>query len=145
MKTAVIYYTFGGATKAEAERLAAEQNADCFRIREKKNRSVLNSVLNGCPAAKKRKKTDIQPVSIDFGKYDRIVIGCPIWAGYPAPAFNNILEMIPAGKVIDLFFCSAGGKSGSDEETGKLIAARGCTVGSLRNIRTGRGIVKMKE
>jgi flavodoxin len=144
MATAVIYYTFGGSCMKEAERFAKEENADCYRVMEAKDRSVLNSVVKGCPEARKRKKADIVPMDIDFSRYQKVIVGCPIWAGYPAPAFNNIIEMIPAGTEVDLYFCSAGGNNGSDAGTRKFLEDKGCRVGSIRNIKTGRGIVKMK-
>jgi flavodoxin len=145
MKTAVIYYSFGGSCKKEAERLAEGTDADVFRIKEKKERSVANSVMPGCPQAVGRKKTEIIAPAIDFNLYDKVVIGCPVWAGFPAPAFNAIADLIPAGKPVELFFCSASGRTNKSEEgTKKLLEKKGCSVISLRNIKTGIGIVKEK-
>ena len=77
--------------------------------------------------------------------YDRIIIGCPIWARYPAPAFNAIVEMLPSGKEVELFFCSAGGDSAASAEgTKELIAKKGCTVTTYRDVQTGAVPRKMK-
>ncbi len=48
MKTVIIYYTFGGSTKKEAERLSAELEAPLYRVKEVRDRSLLASFV---PAA----------------------------------------------------------------------------------------------
>ncbi|HWQ58207.1 MAG TPA: hypothetical protein VN540_04235, partial [Clostridia bacterium] len=103
MKTVILYYTFGGATKKEAERLAAELGTEAVRVREKRKRGLLGAFIPGIPRAMKRKASAIQPLGIDFAAYDRIVVGAPIWAGYPAPAFNAIVKLLPKGREVELF------------------------------------------
>ncbi len=84
-----------------------------------------------------RKTVAIQPLNVSLKEYDRIIIGCPIWAGYPAPAFNAIVELLPAGKEVGLFFCSGGGdQQKSEQGTKEMIEKKGCTVISCRDIRT---------
>ena len=146
MSAAVVYYTFGGSTKKEAERIGKEQDAPVFRVREAKNRSLIGSFIPGGFQAMKRKKPKIQPVDFDLNQYDRIYIGCPVWAANPAPAFNAILDLLPAGKEVELFFCSGGNDPrGSDAETKRLVEARGCTVTRILTIPTGVAPAKMKE
>lgn len=145
MKTLILYYTFGGTTKKEAERLAAETGADLCRVKEKHSRSFLTTFLPGCPQAMHRKASAIQPVSADLTAYDRIVLGCPIWADYPAPAFNAMVELLPPGKEVELFFCSGGGTTKSEAGTKEMIEKKGCTVVSLRNIKSGTMTRKLKE
>jgi|WetSurMetagenome_2_1015567.scaffolds.fasta_scaffold607255_1 flavodoxin len=146
MKTAVIYYTFGGSTKKEAERLATEQNADICRVREVKNRSLPTSFVPGGLQAKKRQAVAIQPLDIDLAAYDRLIIGCPVWAAHPAPAFNSIVELLPAGKEVELFMCSGGGDSSQSEQgTKELVESRGCHVTSYRDVTTHVPPGKMKE
>lgn len=137
MKTVILYYSLGGATKAEAERLAAEQGAELCPIREKKKRNVFTAFFSGCPEAMKRKASKIQPLGCNLEEYDRIVIGCPIWAGFPAPAFNAAVNLLPPDKEVELFFCSGGGEEPKSEAgTKELIAEKGCTLVSYRDIRT---------
>ena len=146
MKTAVVYYTLGGSTKKEAERVAAEQGADLCRVKEARARSFLAAFIPGGFQAMKRKTVAIQPLDIDLGAYDRIVIGCPVWAGFPAPAFNAVLALIPAGKEVELFLCSGGGDSSKSAlETKKLIEKRGYRLISYRDVRTSTPPGKMKE
>lgn len=80
----------------------------CTEITEKKNRSLLSS-FSGCPKALHRKASKIAPAQIEQDA-DRFIVGCPIWAGFPAPAFNAIIPLIPDGKEVELFFCSGGGE-----------------------------------
>ncbi|HWQ58072.1 MAG TPA: hypothetical protein VN540_03555 [Clostridia bacterium] len=146
MKTVVLYYTFGGATKKEAERLAAELGTEAVRVREKKRRGLLGAFIPGIPRAMKRKASAIQPLGIDFAAYDRIVVGAPVWAGYPAPAFNAIVKLLPKGREVELFLCSAGGETpDSSAGTVKLVEEAGCSVVSYRDVRTGQTPGKLKE
>lgn len=146
MKTVIIYFTFGGATKREAERLAAELNAPLYRVKEAHNRSFLGAFIPGGFLAMRRKIVAIQPFDIDLNDYDKIIIGCPVWAGYPAPAFNAIVQRLPAGKKIELFLCSGGsGTQKSESGTKALIKRKGCTVVSYRDVHTGVQPGRMKE
>ncbi len=146
MKTVILYYTFGGSTKKEAERMAAELDAPVHRVKEARSRSLIGSFIPGCPAAMHRQTPSILPLTVDLQDYDRIVIGCPVWAGCPAPAFNSIVELLPEGKEVEVFLCSGGGDTKKSEAgTREVIKDRGCTVVSYRNVCTHAPPGKMKE
>lgn len=146
MKTVIMYYTFGGSTKKEAERLATDLDAPSYRVKEAKNRSFLASFIPGGLQAKQRKAVAIQPLEIDLKEYDRIIIGCPVWNGYPAPAFNSIVDRLPEGKEVEIFLCSGGGGTAvSKQGTIEMIENKGCTVISYRDIYTRVKPGKMKE
>lgn len=146
MKTIVVYYTFGGSTKKEAERTAAERGADLCRVKEAEKRGLLASFIPGGSQAMKRKTVAIQPLDVNLQDYERIIIGCPVWGGFPAPAFNSVLEILPAGKAVELFLCSGGGDtSKSANETKVLIENKGCKLISYRDVRTNARPGKMKE
>jgi flavodoxin len=137
MKTIVLYYSLSGTTKTEAERVASEKDAVLCQIKELEKRNPLSTFFSGCPDAMKRKASKIQPLGYDLNDFDRIVIGCPIWAGFPVPAFNAVVNLLPRGKEIELFFCSAGGKEEKSEQgTKELIAAKECTLLSYRDVKT---------
>ena len=145
MKAAVLYYTFGGSTKKEAERIGAELQAPVFRVKEKRNRSVIGSFIPGCIQAIKRKKSKILPLETDLSAFDRIYIGGPVWAASPAPAVNAIIDLLPAGKEVEVFLCSGGNDPrASDEVTKQMIEAKGCTVTKIYTIATGAAPAKMK-
>jgi len=145
MKTVIIYYTFGGSTRTEAERLADERDAPAYRVNEKRKRSFFGTVIPGVPMAIKRKASEVEQIDVNLQDYDIIIIGCPIWASHPAPAFNAIVKMLPSGKEVELFFCSSGGDSAaSAEETKELIVKQGCTVTAYRDVQTGSASRKKK-
>lgn len=146
MSTVVLYYTFGGSTKKEAEKLGLELGAPVYRIQEKRNRSLIGSFIPGGFQAIKRKKTRILPLEVDLNAFDRILIGSPVWAACPAPAFNSIVDLLPAGKEVEVFLCSGGNDPRpSDEVTKSMIEAKGCKVTNIRTIATGVAPSKMKE
>lgn len=143
MKTIVLYYSFGGSTKAEAEKIAKEKGATLCQVEEAKNRSTLSASFLGCPSAMKRKASKIKPIAHNLKEFDRIIIGGPIWAGFPAPAVNAIFNALPSGKEVELFFCSGGGEAPKSEEgTKELVTQKGCKLISYRDIKTGKGMKK---
>lgn len=146
MKTLVIYYTLGGATRKEAEKLASERGADLCGVREARKRNLFSAFIPGAPSAMRRKSVAIQPLGVDLNAYDRIVIGCPVWAGYPAPAFNAIAERLPSGKEVEIFLCSGGGETPeSAKGTKELIQNKGCTLISYRDVKTAAKPAKARE
>ena len=146
MSAAVVYYTFGGSTKKEAERIGAEIGAPVFRVREGKRRSLIGAFIPGGFQAMKRRKPKIQQADFDLTPYDCVYLGCPVWAAYPAPAFNAMLDLLPAGKEVEIFFCAGGNDPReSDAETRRLVEARGCRVTRIYTIPTGAMPGKLKD
>lgn len=146
MKTVILYYTLGGATKKEAERLSKEFDAPVYRVYEAHSRSLFSSFIPGGFQAMKRRAVKIKPLGVDLSGFDRVVIGCPVWAAYPAPAFNSIVNLLPSGKDVELFFCEGGSDPLKDEPgTKELVEKRGCKVVSCRMLPTGEKPSKMKE
>jgi flavodoxin len=145
MKTVILYYTFGGATQKEAERLAVELGAPSYRVKEARRRSLLGAFIPGALQGMHRKAPAILPLDVTLRDCDRIIIGSPVWGAYPAPAFNAMVGLLPPGKEVELFFCSAGGDPLKDEPgTRKLIEDKGCTVVSFRIVKTGALPSKLK-
>ena len=146
MKTAVVYYTFGGSTKKEAERLAKENGSELCRVYEVRNRSLFGAFVIGGYQSLKRKATVIKPLNVNLKEYDRITILCPVWAGYPVPAFNAIAALLPSGKEVEVVLCSGGGETPKSEQgTKKLIEDKGCKLISYRDVKTGAMPAKSKE
>ena len=145
MKTLILYYTFGGATRKEAERLAAETGASLCRVEEARGRSIFAAFIPGAWHAMHRKPSAIKPLQADLKAYDRLVLGCPVWGGFPAPAFNAMVDKLPGGKEVELFFCSGGGETPKSREgTKRLIESKGCKVVSYRDVKTGETPKKKK-
>lgn len=139
MKTIILYYTLGGASRKEARKLAIEnKQAIVCEVLEAKKRTLFSSFIPGCPMAMMRKASKIQAIKYKLSEFDRIQIICPIWAGFPAPAFNAIVNLLPVGKEVELFMCSGGGEaSKSQEGTEKMIIDKDCKLVSYHNIKTG--------
>ena len=121
MKTLVIYFSASGITKAAAQLLAKEFNADLFEItpevpyttadldwRDKQSRSTIEmNDKSSRPAIKGRCE--------NIADYDVLWIGFPIW-WYTAPTIvNTFIEAYDlSGKTLNVFATSGGsGVSGS--------------------------------
>lgn len=135
MKTAVVYYSFKGSTKRFAENLAKERDADLFEVKEAKKRSMLGSFFSGAPAAMKQKAAALQGDPIDLNSYDTIAMAAPVWAGFPAPAFNAIIPMLPSGKTVEVFLISGGGETKSKDKVKALIEKSGSIVSGITDIK----------
>lgn len=139
MKTAIIYYSYTGKKKKLAEKKVRKDNADLIEIKEKNRRSTVGAYVVGSLAARRQKKTEIETVFADFSDYDRLIIMVPLWAGFPAPAFNNILELIPPGKEIELIITSgSGNSSASKEKTIALSATKKVRVVKYQDVKTSK-------
>lgn len=137
MKSAILYYSFGGATRAEAAKRAAAIGADVFEVLEAKKRGIFSAFLSGCPQALGRKASDIRPLTIDWSLYDDVTLMAPVWAGHPAPAFNAALERLPKDKVLHIVLCSGGGETPKSKDiTINLLRNQGYSLASYEDVRT---------
>jgi len=137
MKTAVVFYSFTGMTKKFAEDEARRDNAELIEIKEKKPYSKPGAYIFGSLHARGRKKAVIEPGTADFDSFDRILVAVPLWAGFPAPPFNNILELLPGNTEIELFITSASGNSGgSKEKTISFAASKNIRIVKYQDIKT---------
>ena len=136
MKTLVVYYSYTGKTRLVAERRAKEVAADILELKEKTRRSKFNAYFFGCIAARKQKLAELQDFTTDLPSYNKIIIAMPIWAGYPAPAINNIINSLPPGKEIELIMTSGSGNSkGSRNKIKTMIEAKECRVVSYTDLK----------
>jgi hypothetical protein len=137
MKTALVYFSYGGETRALAQKIAEEKNADIYEITFAKKPSIFGALLL-CPDAVKQKPAkNIAPFVIDWTQYTAAVIMGPIWAGFPAPPVNNIILSLPEGLSVSVYMLSAGsGAKRKDKITG-LIESRGCVVSEYLDVRGG--------
>lgn len=139
MKPAILYYSFNGATRAEAKKRAEASGADVFELLEVKKRSLFSAFLPGCPQALGRKASQIQPLSIDWSLYDSVSLMAPVWAGHPAPAFNAALAIIPKDKLLHVVLFSGGGETPkSKEATIAMLRKDGFSLASYEDVKTGQ-------
>lgn len=123
-KTLVAYFSATGTTKAAAQRLAKEMNADLYEIapevpytsadldwRDKQSRSTKEM-------QDKTSRPAIKGACPNIADYDTVWIGFPIW-WYTAPTIvNTFIEAHDlSGKVLNVFATSGGsGVSGSAKD-----------------------------
>jgi flavodoxin len=138
MKTAVIYFSYGGVTRTHAQKYAEENQADIYEVTYTKKPGVIGAFL-ACPAARAQKTAkNIAPFTIDYSQYSDVVIMGPIWAGYPAPPVNNIIQSLPTGLTVRVRAVSAGSGTANKNNVISLIESRGCTVADYTDIIKGR-------
>ena len=115
MKTLIVYFSATGTTKAAAQRLAKEKNADLYEIipevlytaadldwRDKTSRSTIEMQdKTSRPAIKGRCE--------NIADYDIVWIGFPVW-WYTAPTIiNTCIEVHDlSGKTLNVFATSGG-------------------------------------
>ena len=115
MKTLVVYFLATGTTKAAAQKLAAEFNADLYEIapevpytdadldwRDKNSRSTIEM-------KDKSSRPAISGKCDNIADYDTVWIGFPVW-WYTAPTIiNTFIENHDlSGKVLNVFATSGG-------------------------------------
>lgn len=138
MKTLVMYYSYNGNTRALAQAIAKQREADLVEVKDKKRPSLLGTFIPGCPRAMGLKPGKVQPFTADYAAYDRVVVMGPIWASHPAPPVNNILEALPKGTQVELVFTS-GGSGSEKEKVSAKVAALGLELMEYRDEKTGVG------
>jgi flavodoxin len=125
MKTAVLYYSLDGNCAFVAEQIKTLLNADLIRLytQDEKQRSFIGKLFWGGGMVLLRKKPPLKPYTFDPSAYDFIILGAPVWAGFPAPPLQTFLsEKQIIGKKIALFVCHGGGKGDALEMLKALLA-----------------------
>ena len=122
MKTLVAYFSASGVTKKTAQNLANKLNCDIYEIKpvtpytdadlnwmNKNSRSTLEM-------KDKSSRPEIITGDIDVSKYDRVLLGYPVW-WYTAPTIiNTFLEAYDfSGKEIIIWATSGGSGLGKSK------------------------------
>lgn len=138
MQTVIMYYSFGGFSRKEAEKLAAAtQGSTLYEVKEAKKRGMLSAFFKGCPLALKREASEVQTITCDLQSAENIVLVAPVWAGFPVPAFNAMVNSIPSGKKVELYLCSSGGETPKSKEgTIKMLEDKGCQVVAYHDVKS---------
>ena len=140
MKTLVAYFSASGVTKKAAQDLANKLNCDIYEIKpavpytdadlnwmNKNSRSTLEM-------KDKSSRPEIITGDIDVSKYDRILLGYPVW-WYTAPTIvNTFLESYDfSGKEIIIWATSGGSGLGkAKDDLAKSTTAK-ITNGKILN------------
>ncbi|MDD5937298.1 MAG: hypothetical protein PUC65_17305 [Clostridiales bacterium] len=140
--TIVLYYSFTGTSRVQAE-IIAKENGDCIvcEIKETKKRTMGTALLTGCPMARFRSASKIEPIPYKLSDFDKIILVAPVWNGYPAPAFNAMVEIVPRKKAVEIYLCSSGGETPKSKEgTCQLLTKRDCNVLGYHDIKTNKNM-----
>lgn len=117
MNTAIVYYSMGGNTAWAAEQLAARLGADLVALTPRRaypDRG-LRKFLWGGKSALMGDTPPLEPCGFDPARFDRVILGTPLWAGRIAPPLRSFLAEqggALAGKTLAAFICSGGGSPG---------------------------------
>ncbi len=136
MKKLVVYYSNGGNTRAVARRIARTLRADVVEIKPVKaypdDYDVLVSL--GKKEVESGYLPQIEPVAIDFSKYDAVVIGSPVWWYTFAPAVRTFLKNYSLKGMKVFPFATNGGWLGHTPSDFRK-ALRGAQVGAVLNVK----------
>ena len=129
MRTLIVYYSQGGNTAWAAEKIAARLGADTLRLEPVKAypASGFRKFFFGGKSAVMGETPPLEPYDFEADRYDRVVIGFPVWAGNMAPPVRTFVLDHAAelkGKRIAAFACQSG--SGARKAFDRL---RGCLGG----------------
>lgn len=113
MSTAIVYYSMHGNSEMVAEKIAAKLGADVIRIEPDKAYpdKGAKKFLWGGKSAVMGEQPVLKPYEFDADKYDRVILGFPVWASRPAPPICTFLSEQKSkliGKKIAVFACQSG-------------------------------------
>ena len=84
MKTVCLYYSRTGKTKSIMERIAMLLDADLFEYTDVKDRSGAKGYLASCvDCFKPLPQVSIVGAEPEWEKYDRVIVGMPLWSEMP--------------------------------------------------------------
>ena len=84
MKTVCLYYSRTGKTKSIMERIAMLLDADLFEYTDGKDRSGAKGYLASCvDCFKPLPQVSIVGAEPEWEKYDRVIVGMPLWSEMP--------------------------------------------------------------
>ena len=131
MKTAVIYYSFGGNCTLIAEHIKTILNADLFEIKiaDDKKRAGFANFLHGM--ALMFKKPEPLPLSVDISAYDLIILGAPVWGGSPASPIVSFLNTTKINGKNTAYFCSHAGNKGKTFEKFRALLSGNVIAGEI--------------
>ena len=99
MKCLVLYYSLSGNTKYVANEIARKLQADILAIETVKEYPDDYDVLVGLGKREVESgcQPQLKPFRIDYSKYDKIIIGSPVWWHSFAPAIKTLLSLSKEG------------------------------------------------
>lgn len=132
MKTLIVYYSLEGNTDHAAKAIAADLGADLLRIEPVKAYPTggFRKYFWGGKSAVMAETPRLQPYDFRGDRYDRVILGFPVWAGNVTPPLRTFVEEnreALRGRRVAAFACQSG--ASAEKALGKLKACLG--VGAL--------------
>lgn len=145
-KKIVIYYSLGGNTKKIAEWIAKNTGADIFRIDTVKpyTGSYNDIVDQGQQEINNHVAPEIKPITVDFNKYDTVIIGTPVWWYTYVPAFKTFFSQVDLSDKKVYVFATNGGWIGHTFEDLALACKASKIKGNL-NVSFSNKTLKTSE
>lgn len=133
MTGVVAYYTRTGKTRFVAQRLVKALGCRAVEISDLKKRMGLIAYLRAAMDARRKKRTKIEPKTIDTKGCDLICLGTPVWWSNPTPAIMTLLDNLGVREKDVVIFGTA---DSSPERTIDILTKRveekgGTVVGSF--------------
>ena len=126
MRTAIVYYSMSGNTKYVADKIADgikdSGEVDIIKIEPKKaypDKGAKKFIWGG-KSAVMGETPALQPYEFSIEKYERIILGTPVWASTFVPPLRTFINDNPdtKDKKIAVFTCFSGG--GTDKAINKM-------------------------
>lgn len=94
MKPAIIYYSYGNNTRSIAKNIGESINADLFEIEPEIPYTKDYNALVDTEEEKmdKQEIVPIKEINIDWNKYDKVILGTPVWWYAVTPPMRSFLE-----------------------------------------------------
>lgn len=112
MNTLVVYFSFEGNTKFIAEKIAETISADMIELKTSKKypEGGVGKYFWGGKSVIFGEKPKLINQPIDLKRYERLIIGTPVWAGSFTPPIKSFISQYKIqGKKVALFACHGGG------------------------------------
>ena len=126
MSTLIVYYSLSGNVAQTADLLVERLGAETLRLVPVKAYpdKGIKKFLWGGKSAVMAETPELEPYEFDAEKYDRVIIGFPVWAANVAPPIRTFVrDNDLKGKRVAAFACQSG--NGAEKAFVKLAAAIG--------------------
>jgi flavodoxin len=125
----VAYYSRTGKTRFVAQQLAKALGCRAIEISDLKKRRGPIAYMRAARDARSKKRTEIEPKTIDTAEHNLICLGTPVWWSYPTPAIMTLLDNLDIkGKDVVIFATADGTPELAIDILTKRVEEKGGTV-----------------
>ena len=146
LKTLLLYYSYGGNTRAVAQRVQAALNCDAAEIETATPYPAdYDAVVDlGQREVNAGFEPELKPLACDPADYDAVILGTPVWWYTFAPAVKTVLSAVDwAGKTVYPFATNGGWIGHTFRDVEK--ACTGATVQKGMTIRFDGNTLRTSE